>query len=124
MEVKSEIINSYLQRNKDMNLNSDELFAHALQKLTYVENKKNALQKKKIIHMLSKKLESLESLDNLSEKLNELYEDLLSSTEYHIFSNNLDNRINRRRELEKYKDDNLINFYNELSIEELYTLGY
>ena len=114
-------VNAYYLRNLEMNINNNNNIIKSLKKLGYYNLDVEEEYKRYYIDTLFKKIDNELSNNWDSSIKNKTINDLMSDN----IDPSLTSRIDRSNILSKYlnKDDTL-DFYNDLTLEELNYLGY
>jgi hypothetical protein len=118
---KNYTIDTYYKRDLLMNINGCDHIINSLKKLRYYNIDQNFECNKFIIESLmlnSKYLEKTKTIDKLADEFKE-------TAEYKNFLHNINLRIGRALVLSSFINSNdILNFYNALTLEELNYLGY
>jgi HSP20 family molecular chaperone IbpA len=128
MSNNNELVNMYVQRDLDMNINPTEQIRNCMKKLGYLNI--NVIDETKVF-LLGKYFKNLKiNIDENKENVNFNIENQLSQLskedkEYTIFRNYVNNKIKRSFELSSFLDStNIEKFYNSLTYDELIYIGY
>jgi hypothetical protein len=119
----SSIATMYYERDLQMNLKPENQIKQSLEKLGYLITDYELKKKHFVKNMLTAKISSDESDTSLT--INELIKQIENSNEYYSYCQYLDNSKKRSHELENFLISNDVkNFYNSCTEEELSYLGY
>jgi hypothetical protein len=128
MSNNSELVNMYVKRDLDMNINPTNQIRNCVKKLGYLNI--NVIDETKVF-LLDKYFKNLKiDVEENKESANFKIENQLSQLskedkEYTIFRNYINNKIKRSFELSSFLDStNIQKFYNSLTYDELIYIGY
>ena len=125
---KDVTVHAYYNRDILLNVDYNTQIINSIKKLGYYNFAGGIAQKLRDFKIKKLNILISTSLDIIRERtIDELLNSIEESEDYIIFQSNLENRIGRSHLLMSFVnqiDENILNFYNELTLEELNILGY
>lgn len=116
---------AYIQRDINLNLNFEEQIKKHMKKLSYYDVNYDDLMKKNYIIKLNDKIKDELQKDLYSSIRLKTLEEIINDIDFSQLHDYTTNAMKRKNELDKFiGTNNIREFYNSLTLQELIYLGY